>query len=114
MNDFKIASGDISDKVLNGSMSRVQGQQALKSLGNPLTLWRQNNPTDPQAQANPGQPSVNPAAVVQGIQQRIQSGEINPQALIAEAEAAIASGKPREAVLQRLQQLLGQSAQPAR
>jgi hypothetical protein len=34
--------------------------------------------------------------------------------LIAEAEAAIASGKPREAVLQRLQQLLGQSAQPAR
>jgi hypothetical protein len=116
MNEYKIAAGEISDRVLNGSMTRVQGQQALKGLGNPLMLWRQKNPADPQAQAQPqpGQPTINPAAVVQGIQQKIQSGEINPQALIAEAEQAIASGKPREAVMQRLQQLLGQSAQPAR
>lgn len=119
MNEYKIAAGEVSDKVLNGSLSRIQGQQAIKDLGNPLTLWRQKNPADPQAPPQPGEPSINPRAVVQGIQQKIQSGEINPQALIAEAQQAIASGKPREAVMQRLQQLgidpsaLGQTPQQA-
>jgi hypothetical protein len=115
MNDYKIAVGEIGNKVLNSEMTRVEGAKALKELGNPLSLFQKNNPEDktkPPQQT--GQPTINPAAVVQGIQKRLKSGEINPQALIAEAEQAIAAGKPREAVLERLRQLLNQSTQPSR
>lgn len=109
MNNYKVALGDISEQVLNRKINRVQAEEQIKALGSPLASWRQNPEALPPAR--PAQQSSTPPIVqmtgqiVQQGRQLLQSGQIDPQAMIASALSAIQGGAPREAVIQRLQQL---------
>lgn len=113
MNQYKIALGDISERVLNRKIDRVQAEQEIKALGNPLASWRQTNPNalpPSQAAAPTGQA---PAArlggqvmeqmrpMIDAVRGELQSGRYDA----ATAAARIKQALPPDVAAQVLQQL---------
>jgi hypothetical protein len=73
--DYNIAVGQISEASLAGEMDRQEARKRVEALGNPMNLWRKNNPASDS--------------------NRSGAGRFSPQAPIAAPPSA---GPPAEAV----------------
>lgn len=110
LNNYKAQAGELSEKMLTGEIDRKTGMAELRKLGNPLSLWRQGSQALPPSQPAPAQgagrfaqPQMSPAgAMVDGIRQQIQSGQVQVPQVIEQARQALTKGAPAEAVRKRL------------
>lgn len=108
LNGYKVQVGEISEKMLTGEIDVKSGNEMIRKLGNPLTLWRQGTQALPAAQPapNPGrfaQPQLSPAgALVDSVRQQIQSGKVDLPRIIDQARQAIQQGAPPDAIRKRL------------
>jgi hypothetical protein len=119
MINHKAAVGEISERVLAGEIDRKQADVEIRKLGNPLSLWRRGPqampPSAPAAAQQPGQAPIVQMGnqIVEQGKQLIQSGQINPQAIMESAQKAIAAGADPAVVQKRVEELLGQQQAPA-
>lgn len=49
LQQHKIAAGEIGSKVLNGEMTRSEGEKAIRALPDPFDLWKKNKGSSPVA-----------------------------------------------------------------
>lgn len=108
MSAYNDKVAQISEAVIAKKIDRKGADEAIRGLGNPLTLWRQNPAATPPLQ--PGQQSANPALdattqVVNSAKQKLQAGQIDPAAVLDAARRQIQNGANAQAVLKRLQDL---------
>jgi len=113
LNGYKAQAGELSEKMLTGELDRKTGMAELRKLGNPLSLWRQGAQALPPSQPAPAQgagrfaqPQMSPAgAMVDGIRQQIQSGQVQVPQVIEQARKAIQEGRDPAAIKRRLEEI---------
>jgi hypothetical protein len=74
----KLASGDIANRVMSGEITRQDGEKELKALGDPLAMWRKNKgglPTNPASNNGPAPPATPAQAAPQSVERKTIGGK---------------------------------------